>query len=43
MLQEETFIQGEDMDIERVVKRAVDVFDAEKNVILSKIMIDKVT
>ncbi|CAJ1080262.1 L-seryl-tRNA(Sec) kinase [Xyrichtys novacula] len=38
LLQESTFIQEEDMDVERVVKRAVDVFDHEKNKILLNIV-----
>ncbi|KAM6964040.1 L-seryl-tRNA(Sec) kinase [Tautogolabrus adspersus] len=38
MLQEATFIKEEDMDVERVVKRAVDVFDHERKEILSQII-----
>lgn len=38
MLQEATIIQGEDVDVESVVKRAVDVFDHEKNEIITKII-----
>ncbi|XP_059181321.1 L-seryl-tRNA(Sec) kinase-like [Centropristis striata] len=36
LLQETSFIQ-EDIDVERVVKRAVDIFDCEKKEILSRI------
>ncbi|XP_034564436.1 L-seryl-tRNA(Sec) kinase [Notolabrus celidotus] len=38
MLQEAAFMQEEDMDIDRVVKRAVDVFDHEKQEVLSRII-----
>lgn len=38
LLQEAFFTEGEDIDVERVVKRAVDVFDQEKKEILWKIM-----
>ncbi|XP_034716614.1 L-seryl-tRNA(Sec) kinase isoform X3 [Etheostoma cragini] len=38
LLQEASFAQEEDMDVERVVKRAVDVFDHEKREILLRIM-----
>lgn len=37
LLQEASFTQGEDIDVERVVKRAVDVFDHEKKEILLRI------
>lgn len=37
-LQEASDIQGEDIDVESVVKRAVDVFDREKKEILWRIM-----
>ena len=37
MLQEASFTQEEDMDVERVVKRAVDVFDCERKEILLRI------
>ncbi|XP_074520009.1 L-seryl-tRNA(Sec) kinase [Halichoeres trimaculatus] len=43
MLQEETFIREEEVDVESVVKRAVDVFEQEKNEILSKIITNEVT
>lgn len=38
LLQEASFTEGEDIDVERVVKRAVDIFDQEKKEILWKIM-----
>ncbi|KAE8284148.1 L-seryl-tRNA(Sec) kinase [Larimichthys crocea] len=38
LLTEASFTQGEDIDVERVVKRAVDVFDRERKEILSTIM-----
>lgn len=38
LLQEASFTQGEDIDTERVVKRAVDVFDDQKMEILWRIM-----
>ncbi|XP_068439724.1 L-seryl-tRNA(Sec) kinase [Clinocottus analis] len=38
LFEEATFAQEEDIDVERVVKRAVDVFDHEKTEILSKVM-----
>ncbi|XP_039643447.1 L-seryl-tRNA(Sec) kinase isoform X1 [Perca fluviatilis] len=38
LLQEASFAQEEDIDVERVVKRAVDVFDHEKKEILLRIM-----
>ncbi|KAG8008634.1 L-seryl-tRNA(Sec) kinase [Nibea albiflora] len=37
LLQEASFTQEEDIDVERVVKRAVDVFDRERKEILSTI------
>ncbi|XP_060883429.1 L-seryl-tRNA(Sec) kinase-like [Labrus mixtus] len=38
MLQEATSIREEDMDVDRVVKRAVDVFDHERKEVLSQII-----
>lgn len=38
LLPEAPFAQGEDIDTERVVKRAVDVFDHKKTEILWRIM-----
>lgn len=38
LLQEASFAEGEDIDVERVVKRAVEVFDQGKKDILWKIM-----
>ncbi len=38
LLQEASFTRGEDIDVERVVKRAVDVFDQEKRETLMRIM-----
>ncbi|XP_035002419.1 L-seryl-tRNA(Sec) kinase [Hippoglossus stenolepis] len=40
LLQDPSFSQEEDMDVERVVKSAVDVFDREKKEILLKIIYD---
>lgn len=37
LLEEASFTQGEDIDVERVVKRAVDVFDHEKREILLRV------
>lgn len=38
LLQEAPFTLGEDIDTERVVKRAVDVFDQQKTEILQRLM-----
>lgn len=38
LLQEAPFTREEDVDVERVVKRAVDVFDRERSDILLRIM-----
>ena len=38
LLQDATFTQEEDVDVERVVKRAADVFDHEKKEILLRII-----
>lgn len=38
LLQEAPFTREEDVDVERVVKRAVDVFDRERRDILLRIM-----
>lgn len=40
LLQETSLTQGEDIDVERVVKRAVDVFDHERKDILQRIIKD---
>lgn len=38
LLQEAPFTRGEDVDVDRVVERAVDVFDRERRDILLRIM-----
>lgn len=42
LLPEAPFAQGEDIDIERMVKRAVDIFDHQKKEILLRIMCENV-